>query len=176
MPCASLDHGQHCAIWPLPAMLRPLVASLPLPSELVRCLPPRLFPLSVREEDAIETWLLTSKDGCQIWITKGHLEQGAETAPETYLFLAVQCGSGDSWCYSTAVEIQMGFHWFGTHLYTSATSTTQKKKKKGCVGYGYCSQSRASKFILFQWIARKYLECKIWNPWFSFRENSPFLK
>lgn len=44
MPCASLDHGQHCAIWPLPAMPRPLVASLLLPSELVRCLPPCLVP------------------------------------------------------------------------------------------------------------------------------------
>uniref|UniRef100_A0A8C3PYE0 Polyadenylate-binding protein n=1 Tax=Chrysolophus pictus TaxID=9089 RepID=A0A8C3PYE0_CHRPC len=32
----------------------------------------------------------------------GHLERGAETAPESFLFLAVQCWSRDSWCYSTA--------------------------------------------------------------------------
>lgn len=54
MPCASLDHGQCCAIWPLLALLLPLVASLFLPSELVRCLPPRLFS-AVGDEDAIET-------------------------------------------------------------------------------------------------------------------------
>ncbi|KFP95862.1 Polyadenylate-binding protein 4 [Haliaeetus albicilla] len=65
-------------------------------------------------------------------------------APESFLFLAVQCGSGDSWCYSTAVEIQMGFHWFGTHLYTSATSTTQKKKNKKAVPpYKYASSVRS---------------------------------
>lgn len=51
----------------------------------------------------------TSKGGCQKQITKGHLERGAETAPESFLFLAVQFRSGDSWCYSTAAEIQMGY-------------------------------------------------------------------
>ncbi|OXB56419.1 hypothetical protein ASZ78_010673 [Callipepla squamata] len=34
MPCASPDHGQLCAIWPLQVVLPPLVASLFLPREL----------------------------------------------------------------------------------------------------------------------------------------------
>lgn len=84
-------------------------------------------------------WDLTSasKDGCQIWITKGHPEQGAETAPESFLFLAVQCRSGDSRCYSTAVEIQMGCFPLVCNSSLHLCNIYHSKKKKGSIGYGY---------------------------------------
>lgn len=63
------------------------------------------------------------------------------------------------------------FRWFGAHLYTSATLTTPKPKQT--VGYGYCFQSRASKYILFQWITRKYLKRRMWNAWYSLGRTAP---
>lgn len=107
MPCASLDHGQHCATWPLLAMPRPLVASLPLPSELVRCLLPG-SPLVCEGRGCSRDLTSASKDGCQIRITKDHQNEWAETAPESLLLLTVHSTFGGSWCYSTAVEIQIG--------------------------------------------------------------------
>lgn len=88
-----------------------------------------------------------SRDGCQMWITKGLPEQGTEAAPES--FLSWQCSAGLGTAGARAQQWKsrwVVFHWFGAHLYTSATLPLQK----GSAGYGYCFQSRAAKYISFQ--------------------------
>lgn len=126
MPCASLDHGQHCAIWPLLAMPRPLVASLLLPSELVRCLPPRLIPsaggMLLRLASYFQKWLLD---------TDNWRPPRARGRDSTWIF-PIPCCAVQVWG-QLVLEHGRGnpdgllSHLLGAHLYNSATFATQNK-------------------------------------------------
>lgn len=140
-PCASLGHGQPCATWPLLALLLSLVASLFLPSESVRRLPPRLFSSAagvrvlLRLDFYSQRWL-SETDACSEG-QRQHLN----------LSYSLLCSAGLGTVGATAQQQKSRwviFHLLGTHLYSSATFTAVNKT----AGYGYCSQSRAPKFYL----------------------------
>lgn len=104
MPCASQGPGPPCVTWP-PPMLRPPGASPLLHRELVR----RALSLGFSPSLGGRRMLWRLGFYSQRWLSELGCLRRAEPAPASFPFLAVQCRSGGTWCYSsTAVEIQMG--------------------------------------------------------------------